>query len=296
MQWTNDAYAQAEWKAGRHWNIVAGLRGDWISSGDWNISPKIAAMYTLGKLNVRGSYSRGFRAPTLKEKYMNFEMGSIFTIYGNEDLVAERSHSFALSGEYAYKRYSLTATGYFNIMNNEISTLWDPTLVTSLSNGSMVYQNIEGRNLAGADVTLMARYPCGIGGKVSYAYFHEFARDGYNLSDSRPHSLTMKVDYRKTFKDYEFDIIFSGRVLSHVDYYTYSDDYSTTDVQTSSPGYSIWKLAFSQRIFDAYTLLLSWDNLFNYRSKTFSYNSPVTTGTTMSVTLSVDIDKIVKKK
>ncbi len=295
-QYTADVFTQGEWKIDEHWNLVGGLRADWLSKSAWNVSPKVTAMYTVGNLNIRASYSRGFRAPTLKEKYMNFDMGSIFMIYGNTSLRAERSHSFTLSGEYAYKRYSITATGYFNIMDNEISTLWDPSLVTSISNGSMVYQNIDGRNLVGADVTLMGRYPCGIGAKVSYAYFHEIPRNGnLKYSDTRPHSLTVKVDYRKTLRNYEFDVIFSGRVLSSVNYYTYASDYSSRDVFTSSPAYSIWKIAFSQRIHRAFNLLLSVDNLFNYRSKVFEYNSPVTTGTTFSGTLSVDIEQMFKR-
>ncbi|MCD8297300.1 MAG: TonB-dependent receptor [Prevotella sp.] len=295
-EYTADVFTQAEWKINEHWNLVGGLRADWLSKSSWNVSPKIAAMYSVGNLNVRASYSRGFRAPTLKEKYMNFDMGSIFMIYGNSSLTAEHSHSFALSGEYAYKRYSITATGYFNIMGNEITTLWDSSLVTSISNGSMVYQNIKGRDLVGADVTLMGRYPCGIGAKVSYAYFHEIARGGnLKYSDTRPHSLTVKIDYRKTLRDYEFDVIFSGRVLSSVNYYTYASDYSSRDVLTSSPAYSIWKLALSQRIRRAFNLLLSVDNLFNYRSKVFQYNSPVTTGTTFSGTLSIDIEQLFKR-
>ncbi len=295
-QYTGDLFTQAEWKVDDNWTLVAGLRGDYIEGCGFNLSERLAAMWSYNKLKVRGSYSRGFRAPSLKERYMNFEMGSIFTIYGNENLVPERSHCFSLSGEYIYKRYSLTATGYFNMMSNEISTLWDSSLVTSLSNGSMVYQNIESRNLLGADVTLMARYPCGITGKLSYAYFHEYAMDGYNTSDSRPHSLTAKVDYKKRVtKNYDFDVILTGRVLSSVNYYTWSSDYSSTDVATSSPAYSIWKLALNQTFCKAYNVLLAVDNLFNYRSKTFAYNSPVTTGTSVSATLSIDVDKIFKK-
>ncbi len=295
-QYTADLFTQAEWNLSDHWNFVGGLRADWLSKSSWNLSPKVAIMYTLGNLNIRGSYSRGFRAPTLKEKYMNFDMGSIFMIYGNSSLTAERSHCFALSGEYAHSRYSITATGYFNLMNNEISTLWDPTLITNLSNGSMVYQNIDSRNLVGADVTLMGRYPCGIGAKVSYSYFHEIPRHGnLKYSDTRPHSLTVKVDYRRTLRNYEYDVIFTGRVLSSVHYFTYSSDYSSRDVPTTSPAYSIWKIALSQRIYRAFNLLLSVDNLFNYRSKVFEYNSPVTTGTTFSASLSVDIEQLFKK-
>ncbi len=295
-QTTADVFTQADWNVNKHWTLMAGLRGDWTSGTPFNLNPKVAAMYTLNHLSIRGSYSRGFRAPTLKEKYMNFDMASIFMLYGNEALTYEHSHSFSLSGEYSLSNYSLSATGYFNIMNNEITTLWDRSLPSNLATGSMVYSNVDGRNLAGADITLTAKYPCGVGGRVSYAYFHEFPRHSdYNLSDSRPHSLTLRIDYGKTFKNYEFDVIFSGRVLSSVHYYTYSLDYSSTDVPASSPAYSIWKLALSQRIRGAYSLTVSADNLFNYRPKRFEYNSPVTTGTSFSVTLSIDFDKIASK-
>ncbi len=293
QQWTADLFTQGEWQINPHWNLLVGLRLDYMSKAGWQLSPKVAAKYSVSHFNFRASYSRGFRAPTLKEMYMNFDMGSIFYIYGNPNLKAENSHSFALSGEYIYKQYCISATGYFNIMKNEISTLWDKSLVTNLSNGSMVYENIVGRNLLGVDVSLAARYACGIRAKLSYNYFHEYPRHSeYNLSDTRPHSLVLSMDYLKKWKHYEMDIIVNGRVLSGVKYYTWSDDYSTTDVLTHSRAYSLWKIAFSQRIFDAYSLLLSVDNLFNYRSRKFEYNSPVTTGTTFSATLSIDIDKI----
>ncbi len=295
-QLTADIFSQGEWRPNEHWNFVAGLRADWLSKSGWDFSPKIAAMYTLGNLNVRAAFSHGFRAPTLKEKYMNFDMSSIFMIYGNSKLKPEQSHNLSLSAEYAYRRYSVTATAYYNIMNNDITTLWDTSLFSGTSQGAMVYRNIEGRNLLGADVTLMARYPCGIGAKVAYAYFHEFPRHhSLPLSDSRPHSLTAKIDYRRTLSGYEYDVILTGRVLSSAHYYTYSDDYTTQDTPATAHAYSIWKLALSQRICRAYTLLLAVDNIFNYRPKIFEYNSPVTTGTAISATLSVDIEEIFKK-
>ncbi len=293
-QVTADLFAQAEWASGKHWYLVAGLRGDWLTGKSLNVSPKVAAMYTLGPLNMRASYSRGFRAPTLKNKYMNYDMSGIFMIYGNTDLKSEHSHSFSLSGEYSYRRYCLTATGYFNIMRNEITTLWDSNLSSPLSDGSMVYQNVKGRNLAGVDISFSARYRCGIGANLSYAYFHEFPAQGeLNLCDSRPHSMTMKLDYRRTFKNYEFDLIFSGRVMGKADYFTYSTDYSKWDTPAHSPRYSVWKLCLSQRIAGAYSLLLTIDNIANYRNRVFSYNSLVTTGREFSATVSIDIDKVV---
>ena len=43
-------------------------------------------MFKLRPLSVRASYAGGFRAPTLKEMYMCFDMAGIQMIYGNPDL------------------------------------------------------------------------------------------------------------------------------------------------------------------------------------------------------------------
>lgn len=292
-QYTADIFTQADWNINSHWNLVTGLRADYFSHTGWDLSPKVAVMYKVWRMNFRGSYSHGFRAPTLKELYMNFNMANIFDIYGNDQLEAERSHSFALSAEYAQGRYSLTATGYYNIMNNQITTVWDKT--KSNGRGAMVYQNIDGTDLLGADVTLMARYPCGIGAKISYAYFHEFPRNGApNTADTRPHSLTAKIDYGKVLRNYEFNVMLSGRFLSWVKYNQISDDYSSYS-STTSPGYTMWKLTFSQRIYRAFRLIMGIDNLFAYKPKTYGYNSPYTLGRTYTVGLSIDVEQLFKK-
>ncbi len=294
-QYTADAFAQADWELSKNWNIVAGARADYFSQTGWKVTPKIAAMYRTGNLNIRGSYSGGFRAPTLKEMYMDFNMASIFNIYGNSNLGAENSHSFALSTEYAKSRYSFTATGYYNIINNEITTIWDKSLENG--KGAMVYQNIEGRNLLGVDVSLMARYPCGLGGKVSYSFFHEYTRNGKpNTSDTRPHSITARLDYHKTLRNYEIDAALTGRYLSTAHYHELQSGQYDTYVEASSPAYSIWKFTITQRFFQAWRLIVSVDNIFNYRPQTYAYNSPLNGGTSFSIGAAVDVEQIFKRK
>lgn len=294
-QYTADAFAQADWELSKNWNIVAGARADYFSQTGWKVTPKIAAMCRTGNLNIRGSYSGGFRAPTLKEMYMDFNMASIFNIYGNSNLGAENSHSFALSTEYAKSRYSFTATGYYNIINNEITTIWDKSLENG--KGAMVYQNIEGRNLLGVDVSLMARYPCGLGGKVSYSFFHEYTRNGKpNTSDTRPHSITARLDYHKTLRNYEIDAALTGRYLSTAHYHELQSGQYDTYVEASSPAYSIWKFTITQRFFQAWRLIVSVDNIFNYRPQTYAYNSPLNGGTSFSIGAAVDVEQIFKRK
>lgn len=294
QQQTADLFAQADWNPGLHWNFVGGVRVDYFSRYGAEFTPKLAAMYKFGDCRIRGSYSKGFRAPTLKEMYMDFNMANIFNIYGNENLESEVSHSLLASFEYVREHVSATVTGYYNIINNEISTIWDPTLD---NNGAMIYRNVDGTNLGSLDVTLVSRLDNGLNAKLSYTYFHEFPRNkGYNLSDTRPHSLVAQLNYAKTFKNCDVSVCLGGRVLSRASYYVVNSSengaYDTYKLYTSA-GYTLWKLMLIQRFKNAVTLTVTVDNLFNYKPKMYAYNSPYTLGRTFLVGVSLDVHRAV---
>ena len=71
-----DAFAQYDWNISPKWEVVGALRYDYFSDGRISrLTPKVSARYQpVHNLNVRFSYGMGFRAPTLKEKYYNFDM------------------------------------------------------------------------------------------------------------------------------------------------------------------------------------------------------------------------------
>ena len=50
--------------------------------------------------SIRANYAGGFRSPTLKEMYMNFDMAGMQMIYGNPDLKPEKSNNFNLAFEH----------------------------------------------------------------------------------------------------------------------------------------------------------------------------------------------------
>ena len=90
IQHTADVFGQIEAKLSERWHLIGGLRYDFFSQKRLShFSPKLSLMYSLKNWSFRGSYSGGFRAPTLKEMYMSFDMASIFMIYGNPDLEPE---------------------------------------------------------------------------------------------------------------------------------------------------------------------------------------------------------------
>ena len=292
IQHTADAFAQFDWNPHKKFNLIAGLRFDYFSEAKLShLSPKLGLMYKLGNCSLRGSYAGGFRAPTLKEMYMNFYMGNIFMIYGNPDLKPESSHNLSLSAEYMKGNHNLTVTGFYNIVDNRITTAWNQAL------GGQVYTNMSRLQVMGVDANASGKYRCGISWRLSYAYTYEHIKKGEPmLSATRPHTATARIAYDKDWNNYGLSVALTGRYLSKLttDVYTEMTSYEQTEKQTY-PGYTIWKLSFAQRVCKGINITLVVDNLFNYRPDYYYSNSPSTTGTTFSAGLSLDIEQMFKK-
>lgn len=293
IQHTVDAFAQFDWNPHKKFNLIAGLRFDYFSEAKlWHLSPKLGLMYKIGNCSLRGSYAGGFRAPTLKEMYMNFYMGNIFMIYGNPNLKPESSHNFLLSAEYIKGQHNLTITGFYNIVDNRITTAWNQAL------SGQVYTNMSLLQVAGIDANASGRYRCGISWRLSYAYTYEHIKKGEPmLSSTRPHTATARIAYDKDWNNYGLSVALTGRYLSKLttDVYTEMTSYEETEKQTY-PGYTIWKLNLAQRVWRGINITLTVDNLFNYRPDYYYSNSPSTTGITCSIGVSIDIEQMFKKK
>jgi len=286
-QYTGDLFAQFDWNITPRFNLLAGLRGDAFSEVGAHVSPRISLKYKLlPELSLRGGYANGFRVPTQKERFMNFDMAGIFMIYGNNDLKPENSHNLNLSAEWLRRRMSFTLSGYYNFVSNRITTVWSKALQ------GMQYLNTEKVDISGLDATFDYRFPFGLNAKLSYAYTHEGNTSSYVMT-SRPHSATATFDYGHRFGNYSFNILLNGRWLSKLDtnVLTSTSLYQETEAATY-PAYTIWRLVFTQHWKDAIHLAFTIDNLFNYVPDYYYNNSPTTTGTTCALSLSLDIDKL----
>ncbi|MBR6192125.1 MAG: TonB-dependent receptor [Prevotella sp.] len=291
-----DIFAQWDYTPSDHWDIIGGLRYDYFSAAKkgrptW----KLAAMYKTGKHQIRVSYASGFRAPSLKELYMDFFMGGIFMIYGNTDLKCETNHNFSLSwtnhGSVSDNlKYCLTATGYYNFFNNYITT----ATVQRDGKTAQMYTNIANQQIAGVDASVQLHHQNGIGAKVSYAFTKNIVKKGQpDLTAARPHSLTWRIDYDRQFTEkYGLYVALSGRFLSAVDVTEYASTELDEMTKTHYDGYSIWKLSLSQRILKGININCAVDNLFNYKPDNYYANSPVTLGTTLTVGVSIDLQKL----
>lgn len=182
----------------------------------------------------------------------------------------------------------MTLTGYYNIVSNRITTVWNE------ARKGMVYTNMAKMKVSGIDANISARYPCGIAARVSYTFTHEKIKKGEPLTtQTRPHSATTKLEYGKEWKNYSLNASLTGRILSKVttDVYTSLTNYEET-VRQTYPAYTMWKLTLSQRVWKGININATVDNLFNYVPDYYYSNSPSTTGTTFTIGLSLDVESL----
>lgn len=82
-------------------------------------------------------------------------------------------------------------------------------------------------DIAGIDANVSAKYPCGLGYRLSYTYIHEFMRDGQKkFTDTRPHTATVRIDWGKTLNKVDFNYSLNGRLLSKVKTNIYNDSFN----------------------------------------------------------------------
>ena len=147
------------------------------------------------------------------------------------------------------------------------------------------------------DINASAKYPCGLGIRVSYGYLHEFMRDGQmKFSSTRPHSATARIEYGKSWDNYQFNLSLNGRALSKVETNKYvgnNPDEGTTGV--TYPGYTMWNLTLTQGIWKGASLNMAVNNIFNYVPSYYDANSPYTRGTNFSIGLALDVDRFFRK-
>ena len=291
IQNSADGFIQFDWDPSAHWNMIGGLRYDYFSaSSKSRLSAKIGVMYKLNGWRFRTSYAGGFRAPSLKELFMHFNMANIFTIYGNKNLKPENSDNFQISAEYTHRNYSFSANAFHNIFRNRISTAWNTAL-----NG-MNYLNTAKVSITGLDINAQMRFLCGISLTAAYVYTHENIPMGQPYTSStRPHSAVLRADYDHNFRTWGFNVALTGRYLSKlsIDQYTSATSYTQTQ-RVTYPDYQIWKLTAMGRLNRGVRLTMTVDNIFNYKPSYYYINSPTTTGAILSCGLSVDIDKLIK--
>lgn len=299
-----DFFMQYDWRISQKLEAVGAVRYDYFSDGgESRLTPKLNLCYKpVRNLSLRAGYGMGFRAPTLKEKYYDFDMAGIWIVEGNAALKSEISHNLNLSAEYVKGHYNLTASAYYNEVENKLATGAPYFRTPSDKLPYLPYTNLDGYSVYGGEIGVQARWDNGMSARFTYAYTKEELptdKQGNAVNNqyipARRHSLNVRYDYDRQFSArYGISAGISGRLLSGTENEEYRNYYDVSQgtVRVSYPAYTMWKLSFVQRIGKAVKLTTALDNLFNYRPKYYYLNSPVTDGINFQIGLSVDIHEL----
>ena len=75
------------------------------------------------------------------------------------------------------------------------------------------------------DASLSAKYPCGIWAHYLITILWRRIKKGQpQVTSTRPHSATARIEYGKNWKNYGFNIAFNGRYLSKLTTDEYPDN------------------------------------------------------------------------
>jgi len=148
-------FSSFNFKPAKKLALQAGIR--WSYNTDYMppVTPSFNIKWSPATtLTIRTSYARGFRAPSLKELYLDF-VDLNHDIHGNPDLDAENSHNVSFSLDYKPKvnkhEFGVTPSFYFNDINN---------LITLAETGrwAYTYVNIENMMTMGGFLELKYGY------------------------------------------------------------------------------------------------------------------------------------------
>lgn len=275
---TNTLYAQSNWKIADWVTATLGLRQDVHSTYGAHLTPRAALLFREGSWGVRLSYSEGFRSPSLKQLYMDWDHRGMFFLKGNKDLRPETSRQFAIAPEFTYGGFNISTMLYANMINNRI--------IMEYRNNNRELHHINSPNLSriyGVQTAIRWQVFTPLFLNLNYVYVYDYdpatGADGktVNLSDTPPHSITGTISYNYRYKRYALTVDFSGRYFSNTT--THIKNVDTNNYEPLHiPGHSLFRIGVTQDWSRFVSLTLGIDNIFNYHMPKLTVNSPLSPG------------------
>lgn len=301
-------FLQDEWTINSRWMISAGIRTNFSKAFGFMGMPKVAAKYSPDKhWSLRVNYSMGYRSPSIKELFFNWDHLGMFMIRGNENMRPEKNNYFSLGAEYSNDRLFVSGTAYGNYFRDKIEGVW--RIYDMQYN--FEYTNLSQQRLLGLEV--LARWSvldC-LTLNGTYSFVDVSKNKGIQVNTTSPHAATASMDYKYMKKNYRLNAVFSasymgGKKFDVQDRVFVKEENKSYDAyfRCDLPQYVLCNLSVSQTFWNKVKLTLGMDNLFNYVPKTLGsgitmFNVPATAGARGWVQVEFMLDDVInslKKK
>ena len=256
-----DAFFQDEWLLTDRWTIVPGVRFESHDLYASHLSPKVAVRWqATDDLVMRASVGQGYRAPTAKELFYNFNHAAAgYVVIGNPDLNPERSTSANLSFEHTYSdRSSSRISFFYNDLLNMIE-YHELYRTQDLPVGVYRYDNIIAAWIGGME--LERNWRIGNDLECSVAYSYTESRD--QATDNRLLRTPAHTGRTSaTWSPGRNTIHIYGRFVGAA---LFTDKFTTGDLSSDrwTTPYTQWNLVLSRKISGGMRFYLKGENLFD---------------------------------
>ncbi len=234
--------------------------------------PSINLQWKIFKpLNFRISYAKGFRAPSLKELYLDFK-DSNHNLEGNKDLKAEKTNSYNASFTYKYGKgkqlFKIEPSFFYNDGKDAITLL-----VTDPEMNAATNVNMGGRRTLGTSINTSYMHFSGLSlgaGLSITGETYDYEGDGEYAPIVYYNNYTFNAKYNLR----KYKIIFMANLKSYGETPSLAVDEETEDYyQVYTEPFedveaTITKLLWNDRL----TIVAGGKNLLNYYEKrTYGY-------------------------
>ena len=300
---TGSLYVQDEIRTQKALSFTVGVRADWNNRFGWHVTPKASIKYNIGKFTIRGNYANGYRNPSLKELYMEFQVpmqGQTY-IRGNANLKPETNHYLSLAGEFTTSGFNMSATLYNSYFRNKIDVRGHMEETKTI----LQYENVRRSEMGGLELLARWRICKGLFIRADYNYLFQIddaSQESTQYIYPSPHTATFQADY--SFSASPGCRINLNATLRYVGAKTYEDFMPIVDLSgmgsgsmkdlkfwmgsysARQQGYVICNAAVNFDFKDMFGLSLGVDNIGNYRPKVVNFNSATTPRRNMFVRIS----------
>jgi len=263
---TQVLYGEDEW-AFSSTTLAFGVRYSHNSSFGNFVAPRLSILYRASDhMTLRGSYGRGFRAPSLLELFIDYDNSGVgYIVRGEPRLNPETSHGFNAGLDYSRDDLLwFRVNAYYNLVSELIG--YYRVTNTSSTTPILSYRNIEKAVTKGADVDVDIRPLGSLTFALGYTYLSATDGNGNALPFHAANTVNLRVRYVLT--EYGAEGTLRARWRDRL---LVIDDQVNTSIYSGggTPQYSrlpsslVLDLRLSKNLFDSIELSGGVNNLFN---------------------------------
>jgi len=228
--------------------LVLGARYDNHSVYGSQLSPRVSFLYHLGEFtSIRSSWGRAFRPPTIDDLYWQEDWGGGMGLFGNPDLVPEKSSEYEVGIEHIFTPEVLGRITFFSSYIDDLIS-W-----VEVSPWRWEAQNVDKASIKGLEGEIRWKPLKKLSLSLNYTYLE--ARDEKefkgNFLPYRPQNkLFLALDYKMR---HNFQIHLEGEIVGE----RYADRENTEKL----PPYSLLGMRLSFKPSRKYEIFIKGDNL-----------------------------------